>query len=207
MKQFYATISMLPEAQLKELVYTEDSTGRNDFMVTSFPSIVMLEMNLKKGDDYELYVIWTEDDNKRFRHCRERFGKELDKLSEKLGFRIEITKELGIPHDESRDKHIGFFREMCATFKPNSDVYMDVTYGSKATSISCFSSLSYAENVMNCDIKQIVYGKYNHGDVPYGTFYDIRCLYELSGLIRNASAINGLNVDKMLDMFGGDSNG
>ncbi len=202
MKQFYATISMLPEERLRKISYTMDGSGRSDFMPASFPAIPMLEAELSGGEEYELYLIWTKDDNERFRHCRERFGKELKELSGRLGFEIKVTGELGIPHNESRSKHIGFFRELCRTFRRGSQIYMDVTYGTKITSISCFASLAYAENVMDCDIRSVIYGKFSHVEGAAGTLFDVRCLYELNGLIYNASAINGFDMDKMLDMFG-----
>lgn len=206
MKQFFATISMQPKESLARLNYIIDGKPDTDIMTASFPSIPMIEMNLSADDEknYEIYLIYTKDDEERYKYCYDTFKKELAELSKRKGFDIKVTGEVQVPHEESRSKHIGFFREMCKTFKPQSDVYMDITYGTKATSVSCFASLSYAENVMNCDIKQIIYGKYNHGDKPTGSLYDVRCLYELSGLIRNASAINGLNVDEMLDMFGGE---
>lgn len=204
MKQFYATISMQPASALNRIKYTLDWDKERDVMATSFPVITMLETNLAKDEKNELILIYTEDDNERYKHSCELFKKELDELSEKLDIEIKVVQEIAVPHNESRSKHIEFFNKMCHSFKPESDVYMDITYGSKVTSVSCFASLTYAEKIMNCDLKQIIYGKYNHGDKPYGTIYDIRCLYELSGLIHSASAINGLNVDKMLEMFGGE---
>ena len=204
MKQFFATISMQPAKSLEKLDYVLDGAPDTKCMPASFPSIPMLESNLSSDDEYELYLIYTKDDEGRYKHCYDTFYKELSELSERMGFGIKVTAEVQVPHEESRSKHIGFFRDVCKLFKPETDVYMDVTYGTKVTSISCFASLTYAEDVLNCDIRSIVYGKYDHSGSGKGELFDIRALYELSGLIHSASAMPGIDVDKMLDMFGGD---
>ena len=204
MKQFFVTISMQPKDSLAKLNYIPESAPGADLMLSSFPSVPMIEMNLSEGDEYEIYLIYTKDDEVRYKHCYDTFYKELAELSERKGFEIRVTGEVQIPHEESRSKHISFFRDVCRLFKQDADVYMDVTYGTKATSISCFASLTYAEEVMNCDIRSIVYGKYDHSGKGEGRLYDIRALYELSGLIHSTSSVKGLDVDKIISMFGGE---
>lgn len=193
MKQFFATI---PTQSATKVKYDTDF---NSYVFSShFPSIPMIDVNLKKGDEYSITVIWTEDGEAK--KNIEVFKQELAEMSAHKGFTIEVTNYIQVPCEESRSKHITFFRELCSSFKPNSDVFMDVTLGTKATSISSFASLTYAEDVMNCDIHSIIYAKHNSKQETE-TLYDIRALHELSGLIHSASAMPGIDIDKILDMF------
>lgn len=206
-KQFFATISMLNPQQLKKLDYVAEFRTDFSLMPTSSPAITMIEMYLQPGDDYEIITIRTDDDNERTKINYEEFKGELRRLSEKKGFDIAISREILIPHNESREKHIGFFRELCDCYEPMSDVYMDVTFGSKVTSISLFASLVYAENVTRCSIGDIIYGKFAYGNGKGGEIFSIRCLYELKELIHGASMMGNVNIDEMLDIFGGMQDG
>ncbi len=206
-KQFFATISMLRPDQLKELDYTAEFKKDFVFMPTSSPAIAMIEMYLNPGDDYEIITVRTDDDNERTKINYDEFKKDLKRLGAKKGMDITISKEILIPHNESREKHIKFFREMCDAYKPLSDVYMDVTYGSKVTSISLFASLVYAENATQCNIEDIIYGKFAHNDRTGGELFSIRCLYELKELVHSASLMGNVNIDEMLDIFGGIQDG
>ena len=198
MKQFFATIPIQPATEVKY-----DTDFNSNVFLSCFPSIPMIDMNLEKGDEYSITVIWTDDEDGVAKKNIEVFKKELAEMSERKGITIEVTNYIQVPYEESRSKHIAFFRELCNAFKPDSDVFMDVTLGTKATSISSFASLTYAEDVMNCDIRSIIYAKCNFKQ-KIGTLYDVRALYELSGLIHSATAMPGIDIDKMLDMFGGD---
>lgn len=198
MKHFFATIAIQPAVKVDY-----DTDFNSNTYSSCFPSVPMIDMNLEKGDEYAITVIWTDDEYGEAKKNIEVFKQELAEMSARKGFTIEVTNYIQVPYEESRTKHIAFFRELCNSFRPDSTVFMDVTLGTKATSISSFASLTYAEDVMNCDIGSVIYAKCNFRQ-KIGTLYEIRALYELSGLIRNASAINGLDVDKILDMFGGE---
>lgn len=206
-KQFFATISMLLPQQLKELDYKAEFRKDYSFMPTSSPAIAMIEMYLEPGDEYEIITVRTDDDNDRTKLNYDEFKADLVKLGEKKGMDISITKEIIIPHNESREKHIGFFKELCDSYQPLSDVYMDVTFGSKVTSISLFASLVYAENAMRCNIGDIIYGKFAYGNGNGGELFSIRCLYELKELIHSASLMGNVDVDEMLEIFGGMQDG
>ena len=54
---------------------------------------------------------------------------------------------------------------------------MDLTFGTKLTSIEMFSSLYYAEIVEKCNIKSVVYGQYTSNGSSEGELYDVTRLY------------------------------
>ena len=206
-KQFIVPIPMLKPEDLREVNYSADFNKDFVFTPASFPAIAMIEMYLEKGDEYEIITVRTADDNDRTKGNYEKFKQELKKLSEIKGMDIAITKEILVPHEETKKKHIEFFRALCDIYQPLSDVYMDITYGTKVTSISMFASLVYAENVTKCYISDIVYGKYTHGGEKEGRLFSIRCLYELKELINSASVMGDADIDELLDIFGGIQDG
>ncbi len=202
-KQFFITISMNKPEFLKKVSYVPEFNKNFTPTPVTFPGLAMLEMNLKPDDDYEIITIMTDDVNGRTIINYETFKNELAELSEKLGRELSVTKEIHIPHEESKEKHIKFFRNVCDAFEPFSEVYMDVTYGSKISSISEFASLVYAEKTTRCKIRDVIYGQYNHNDGEEGYLFSVRCVYELKELIQSASMLGNVDIDKMLDNFGG----
>lgn len=202
-KQFFITISMNKPEFLKRVSYIPEY--KKDFvpMPVTAPGLTMIEMNLEPDDDCEIITIMTDDVNGRTVINYETFKNELSELSKKLGRELSITKEIHIPHEESKEKHIEFFRNVCDAFEPFSEVYMDVTFGTKISSISEFASLVYAEKTTRCKIRDVIYGQYNHNDGEEGYLFSVRCVYELKELIQSASVLGNVDIDKMLDNFGG----
>ena len=203
-KQFIATISMQDPKNLKPLIYKAEFDSTFTSIETASPAICMLQMNLNKGDDYELVTVRTIDDNKFTPINYESFKADLKRLSDVLGFEITIGREIDLPHVENREKHIGFFNDICKVFDKSADIYMDITYGTKATPVAEFASLVYAEKVADCAIKQVIYGKYAYKGNE-GELYNLRCLYELSQLIHSYSYLENVDINKMLSAFGGNS--
>lgn len=201
-KQFFITISMLTKEHLKKIEYSWDEHPETEKMFSCFPSIPMIKNNLSKGDEFEIIAIKTKDDGGRSEHNFEVFKSELKTLSDELGMNIEISKVIELPHEETRHKHIQFFNQLCKSYKPKAELYVDVTYGTKISSITQFATLIYAEKKNDCVISQVVYGKFAHIEGNnVGTIYDIASLYELNMMINNCSVLPNVNIDKILNMY------
>lgn len=200
-KQFFLSVSMLKPEQLKKIKYRMEDKGEVFSQPASFPSLPMIEGNIDKSDDFELIAILTDDEYGRCRDSYEKMKQELKQLSDFLEIDLTITKEIVLSHNESRSKQVELFKKMSEAYKEKCEIYMDLTYGTKITSIGLFASLVYAERVKNCNIKAIVYGKYNHDDGDIGELYDVLSLYELNMLINTSYAIPGSKVEKMIEML------
>lgn len=200
-KIFIASISMLPIEKLTPIYYSFEG---KDTDKTCFPSIPMLERNIAAEDDVKIVAVMTEDDNGRTEQNYKVFLNELKALSARIGKELTVDETVVVPHNEERSKLIGLLKSLCAVFESDAKVYMDVTYGSKVTSIELFSSLVFGAKVKNCDIRSIIYGKYNHAENnEKGNIFDIRCLYDIINLIYAADYLPENKIEALLDQLWG----
>jgi len=202
-KQFYVSISMLPKNKITEVRYRKESRGEIFSDPYHFPALPMLDWNIFDDDDVEIIAVMTDDDNGNSANNFELFQEEMKKVSENVGRKLRIDKTIVLPHREDREKQIEMFKKVCATFREESEIYMDITYGTKITSCGLFSALTYAEKVRHCNIKSIFYGKYPYNGATIGEIYDVRCLYEMSALIHAADYFPSEKIDSLLNTLWG----
>lgn len=203
-KIFFVSISMLKPESLVPVNYSFEGKDEMTEYKTCYPSIPMLEQNVKPEDDIKIIAVMTDDDNERSKENYTIFLDELKALSSRIGITLQVADKVIIPHNEDKQKLIALLKELCAAFEKDSEVYMDLTYGTKVTSIELFTSLVYGAKVKNCNIRSVVYGKFNHGEnVTKGTIYDIRCLYDIANLIYAADHLPENKIDTLLDQLWG----
>lgn len=203
-KIFFVSISMLPVDKLKPLYYSIEGSNRTTDYKTCYPSIPMIENNVSAEDEVKIVAIMTDDDNDNTKGNFNVFLRELEALSNRIGIKLTVSETVSVPHNETREKLVALLKALSDTYEKGADVYMDVTYGSKVTSIELFSSLVYGVKVKKCNLRSIVYGKYNHNEKEdHGVYFDIRYLYDLSNLIYAADYLPEDKVDSLLDQFWG----
>lgn len=184
-KEFYATIPMLPKENLKKLKYRKEDIGEIYSCYTHFPAIAMIESNATGNDDISITVIMTDDANHNSEGNLELFKEELQALSEEMGVPMKVDNVIVVPHNESKSKHINLFKTLCKSYEEAGDIYFDVTYGTKCTSIALFSSLTYAEKVCSCGIASVIYGNYAFDGSDTGNLFEIKSLYNLNSIIQS----------------------
>lgn len=199
-KIFFVSISMLPVEKLVPVYYGFEGEKAVDYK-SCYPSVLLMERNIKEGDEVKIVAVRTDDDNERTAANFEVFEKELAALSERIGTPLSVGETVTVPHNEDKSKLIAMLKNLSAAFLPDAEVYMDVTYGTKVTAIELFTSLVYGAKVKNCEIMSVVYGKFNHGDGDEGTIYDIRPLYDIANLIYAADHLPAERLDTLLDSF------
>ena len=183
---FVISIPMLPPDTLKLLKYADPVNG--DIICESrFPGIAMIKNNIHAKADVNIVTVRTIDDNSRSEECYRLFKEELSALSDDISIKLDINTEISVPHNEDISKEKQLLKSLFNSFPENSDVFMDVTYGTKMTAIEMFSSLCYAEIAKKCSIKSIIYGKYSFNGSDTGQLYDVINLYNLMRLIETSS--------------------
>lgn len=100
---------------------------------------------------------------------------------------------------EGEEKQKAFLKRLCACFDDKCDIYAELTYGTKVTSIGMFASLVYAEKVADCSIKEILYGKYDFSEEKNGVLYNVKSLYDISMLINASVYMPKKNVKLLPD--------
>ena len=202
-KLIFVTIPMLRREDLKKIEYRAEGQKFTPSK-SSFPSLPMIEWNVNKNDDVKLYVIMTDDDNQRTKDNYEEFKKELQELKDVKNLdNLQISGIIKLPHEETKAKQVQLFQQISKFYENDSDIYMDITYGTKATSIGLFSSLVFAEKLKNCNIKSIVYGKFTHNDSGAGELYDLRSLYEISRLVNAVDYMAADKVEQLINSLWG----
>ncbi len=174
-KIFVISIPMLPKENLKCIKYRLSETELSS--KTCFPGIAMLEKHVPGKAPVKIVTVRTNDDNHRTDECYALFQEELQELSNKLGMKLTISSEIVVPHTETAEKSKHLLRELVTAYEKSGYVYMDLTYGTKLTSIEMFSSLYFAEIFQKCCINAVVYGKYSFDGSENGDLYDVTNLY------------------------------
>ena len=193
-----ATISIQPQGELQRIYYTKENSQERYPYPVAYPCINMMEQMLEDGDDVKVIALMSQDSQGRGLHNLEIFKQDISDLNSRHGWNLQVDVVIPIPHEETRAKQVSLFREICRQYVEDAQIYMDITFGTKITSIGLFSTLIYAENVKNCEICSIVYGKYLHQEETVGELYDIKCVYDLNMLIGALDPRYG-DVDKLLD--------
>ncbi len=202
-KIFFVSISMLPVDKLTPLYYSFEGEKSSDYK-TCYPSIVQMEKNINVGDEVKIVAVMTDDDNERTAENFKVFEQELAALSNRIGVALAVNKTVKVPHNETKQKLIYLLKNLCDAFEKDAEIYMDVTYGTKVTSIELFTSLVFGAKVKNSDIRSVIYGKFNHGEmVEKGTIYDIRCLYDIANLIYAADHLPEERIEDLLNQLWG----
>lgn len=197
------TIPMLPPENLKKINYRKGNDGEFFFEPSCFPSIPMIEDGLLGAGEVKIVAIKTDDDNNRADVNYKVFCEELEELSKRVGRKLEIDKVIHVPHEETRDKQMQFYKELCLSYEEDCEIYMDITYGTKVTPIAMFSSLVYAEKVKNCEIENITYGKFAHNDSTVGNLYDVKSLYEIASIINTADYMSPDKIEVLVNSLWG----
>lgn len=197
-QQFIVTIPILSDKVLKKVPYIYEGHPERPPIESYFPGIPMLRHNIDPSAEISIVVIYTCAGN--YQNNLELFYTELQSLSDEIGVDLRSkVKEISVPYEETRDKHVSFFVELGNAFIENADLYMDLTYGSKVSPITEFALLPYAEYGKMCRCKEVIYGKVIGSDTP--TIYDIKELYQMSRLINTISRIPGSDLNKLLNTF------
>ncbi len=202
-KIFFVTIPMQKPEDLKALRYRKEEEGEIFSEPTAFPGIELIRESVVGNEEIEINVVRTDDENNRSQKNYLRFLDELAAFSEELGKPLTVKNDIILPHSETREKQVELMKRICACYSDGADVYMDVTYGTKVSTIGMFSTLVYAERIRNCRIKTVAYGKYAHNDTDIGEFYDVSCMYEISMLVHAADYMPAEQVDDLLTQLWG----
>lgn len=178
------SIPMLPPDNLSKIRYrlSEEEFSSE----TSFPGIALIENFVDLSKETKLITVRTDDDNNRTAECYSLFREELFLLSQRKEIKLDISEEIIVPHNESTEKENLILRALFENFLEKSDVFLDLTYGTKLTAIEMFSSLFYAEIAKNCNIKKVVYGKFSFNESGIGELFDATKLYNKIRLLGTA---------------------
>lgn len=201
-KLVITTISMQSPDKLKCNPYRKGADGVFLSEAVHFPVLAMMEWNILPGEEVELVTVRREnDDNTEVNY--QTFLTELREMQQRSGISCRIVKEITVPHTEDKAKQTALFRELCAVYPEGADVYMDLSFGTKITTVCLFSTLPYAEKARGCTIKHITYGLHNYNaspdEEPVSQLYNVRYLYDMASFIHTVDMANADDIDHVIE--------
>ena len=104
---------------------------------------------------------------------------------------------------ETKNNHELRLKQMIDKIEDNSQLFADITYGPKPFPMVLMCVLSFAEKLLNCDVKSVVYGKVNFTgeNITNPELYDVTSLYYLNNLTSSMVAEDSKDARKALDEF------
>lgn len=161
-KVFISTISLQAKSKDLEIGKYEPYNFKLEKNIeTRFPIMPIILNEASSEDNIKLVVVRS--NNESTKRNFELFMKELSALLERLGIGNErvITEEILLEEDQSKRNGIKLFNAIADSVPDDSEVYLDITYGTKPMSLlSMLSSYcldrSFAKNV---EIVRMVYGE------------------------------------------------
>ena len=166
-----------------------------------YPINAFLEKNLSKDDEIQFLLISKKDDYSNDELNISRFLDEFNSFNNNnnIGASVE-TVIIDSSFSQKKEIHNSVFSRIIDCVDPNSNIYSDITYGSKDMAIVVFSALQFAERFLDCEIDNIFYGQANFVDgKPINTkICDMIPLYSLNSLTNSINCDDYTKAKQML---------
>ena len=161
----------------------------------SFTINAHLEMILEQEDNVKVILVLKKNGEEHYLSNCDLFKSELNEINKDIGAKITyVTIESDF--SEGRRTHEGLLSSLIDNIDDNSEIIADITYGPKDVPIVIFTALEFAENHLDCNIQNIVYGQADHfeNNKPVGT--QICTMTSLFTLNNVANVINDDSPEK-----------
>lgn len=169
---------------------------------TMFPITTYLSKIVKKGEEFIVVVVDAFDSEK----SNNNIVKLKDEITSYYGdnFSYEVMKA-NFAYEQKAQ--IQTFMELYKTFKPNDEVYFDITFGLKPTPMTVFVACNYAKKfIEGIKICNLVYAHYdfNADENAIHPIIDITSIFLLNNLIDTLSDMNSTKpmnfIEKVFDL-------
>lgn len=167
-----------------------------------YPSTAAYEKILKSGDELFVIIVAKKAGLGTTEENILQYKEELAALSKQTG--ADITSEvLFSDYDESAATHNDLLLQMVSLLTPDSEVTLDMTFGSKDLPIVEFAALTFAERYLNCNIGEIMYGQAEFSDgKPVNTkIWEMGSLYYINSIISRVSCDDPEKAKHMLEVL------
>lgn len=89
-------------------------------------------------------------------------------------------KVVKIPYASKKEELGHIYKSLCKEIVPNSNIFVDFTFGPKYLPLILFCVLNYAEKYLECTINRLIYGLFDTRRENPGTMVDFTTLYLLN---------------------------
>jgi len=146
----------------------------------------ILAKKVEKADNIKIVMLKETQKKEYDKHYEKEFMIEFSKINKSIGAKIKYVM-LNKPHEEMRNAHEKLLNAMVNEIDDNSEIYADISFGTKPLPFLVFNILTFAERFCNAKIGNIIYGKKDFSPTKQHEIYDLTSLYYLNSLSNTIS--------------------
>lgn len=154
----------------------------------SYPVLAQLNAYAEAGDNLQLLVLVTEEDDVSWQNF-ELMKEKARALCAEKGASCE-ARAIFVPNSDAPQDQLMNFEKLINCLDENDELYSDITYGTKTNAIVQLLVLNFGQRIKSCRIKSVVYG---NKDFKKQTkrIYDITSLILMDQLVNELSRLGG----------------
>lgn len=187
----------------QESIYTNSKYEKKIY----YPINAVLANELESGDEIKVVLISTTDKadpkgEEKFKKNSEKFITELKEICKEKDVKSNLDNPeiLETEFAETKTVFENRYLDLFRVLENDCEIYADMTFGSRISSMILSNVLAFAEKFFNADIKYMAYGKTSFIPDPDnperriptdGTVYDISPLYFINNLTSILKADSG----------------
>ena len=181
-KTIICNIPMRGNVDLNVYQSNDDSLPVSD-EAYRYPVNSFLSQTVLPDDELKFILLVKRDGTDNYLVNVSNYKSEIESICSEKGISVEY-EIIETDFKETKETHSKLLGRIIDEIDVDSHIIADITYGPKDLPIVVFSALFFAENYLNCDIDNIVYGQalFEDNKVVKTMICDMNPLYYLSAL-------------------------
>ena len=148
-----------------------------------YPILSFLTRTMIAEDELKVLLLINKDGNQFYEKNVDDFKAEMSEVLDATGAKAEYVI-IDTVFSENKETHEQLMVSLIDEIDVGSHILADITYGPKDLPIVIFSTLTFAENFLRCEVENIIYGQaeFENNKVVSSMIYDMAPLYYLSSV-------------------------
>jgi len=205
MKVAVITLPIRQPDEIRELIYPVDGNKSLEYdKPVRCPINAIFAKTLKKGDELKVIYIQVIGENSLGEENKKVFIDELEGINKNIGAILSYdTVEMEFL--ATKNTYNKLITDLSEKIPENSELYTDITYGSKPEILSLFCALRFVEEFRDAFLEFFVYGKVEFpkekGDPVSPMIFDLTSLYYLFKLMGTMDKMDADTASGILKDF------
>lgn len=148
-----------------------------------YPILSFLTQTMIAEDELKILLLIKRDGNQFYEKNVDDFKAEMSEVLDATGAKAEYVI-IDTVFSENKETHEHLMVSLTDEIDVGSHILADITYGPKDLPIVIFSTLTFAENFLRCEVENIIYGQaeFENNRVVGSMICDMAPLYYLSSV-------------------------
>lgn len=164
-----------------------------------YPILSFLSQTLTKDDELKVILLIKKDDHEFYEKNTDDFKMELSEVLNETGAKAGYAI-IDTDFSQDRETYEQLMVSLADEIEVGSHILADTTYGPKDLPIVVFSTLTFAENYLHCEVENIIYGQaeFENNRVVKTKICDMSPLYYLSSVSNTIKCDDPVKAKQML---------